>query len=330
MIIRDGRLYDASKVGMYAGATGRDLHIDQALSNITVGFRPQGMIWDQVFPVVPVGKQNDLYYVWNRANWLRRENAERSPKTQANRIDPQVSSDTYFARNYALGVETSWEDLDNADEPLEIRNSNSNLILDNLNLNAEFRMATTILNTANVGSSNTLANNYDVAAATTPITDMDNGLESIRSVTGYNANLALFGPLTWRRFRRHPDVISFIRGTGDSVGGGGVTEQQVANAWNLSRVLVGNAIQNTAAEGAAGTFSDVWSNHIALLHVAANPGRMTPTYGYTFQWKPAGFPAPFTVRRYDEEKIMAEVQEVHHFQDEKVVSTVLGFLIIGG
>ena len=330
MIIRNPGLYDASKLGVYAGAVGRDLHIDAILSDITIGFRPQGMIWDQVFPVIQVPKQNNVYYVWNRANWLRRENAERAPLTQANQIDPQVSSDTYFARNFALGVKTSWEDLDNADDALEFRNSNSNLILDNLNLNAEFRMATAILNTSNVGSSNTLANNYDVVAATTPITDMDNGLESIRSVTGYNANLGLFGPLTWRRFRRHPDVIDFIRGKGDNVGGGGVTEQQVANAWNLSRVLVGNAIQNTAAEGAAGTFSDVWSNHIALLHVAANPGRMTPTYGYTFQWKPAGFPAPFTVRRYDDEKIMAEVQEVHHFQDEKIVSTALGFLIIGG
>ena len=330
LITNNARLYDASKVGMYAGATGRDLHIDAVLSNITIGFRPTGMIWDRVFPIVTVGKQSDNYYVWNRANWLRRENAERSPKAQANRIDPQVSSDTYFAKNFALGIETSWEDLDNADDPLEIRNSNSNLIIDNLQLNAEVRMATAVCNTANVGSSNTLAANYDNVAATTPIQDMDDGIESIRSVTGLKANKAVFGPLTWRRFRRHPDVIDFIRGKGDNVGGGGVQLAQVANAWELDEALVGNAIQNTAAEGAAGTFSDVWSNHIAIMHVAASPGRMVPTFGYSFQWKPAGFPAPFTVRRYDEENKMLEVQEVHQFQDEKIVSTVCGFLIIGG
>lgn len=330
MIIKDARLYNASNEKWYAGASGRNLHIDAVLSNITFGIRPQGMIWDMLFPPVPVGKQSDTYYVWNTANMLRRENAERAPKTQANRIDLQVSSDTYFARNYALGIENSWEDLDNADDALELRMSSQNMIIDNLQLNAEFRMATAICNTANVGSSNTLAANYANVAATDPIGNIHDGQQSIRSVTGYKPNVAVFGPLTWDRFRRHPDVIAYVRGSGDSVGGGSVTEQQVANAFELSKVLVGNAIQNVAAEGAAASYSDVWSTHIALMYVAPNPGRMVPTYGYTFQWRPAGFPAPFTVRRFDEENKMLEVQEVHHFQDEKIVSTALGFLIVGG
>jgi hypothetical protein len=326
----NGNFFDASGLKMYAGATGRDLHIDGPLSQLTIGFRPQGMIWDQIMPVVAVPKQSDGYYVWPREDWFRAEAAHRAPKTRAKRINATVSTDTYFAKNFALGAETPWEDLDNADDQLQWRQSISNLIIDNLGLNAEIRMAGRICNTANVGSSNTLAANYSNVGASTPIDDMDNGRESIRSVTGYYPNEAVFGPLSWMRFRKHPDVIDFIRGKGDNIGGGGVTEQQVANAWNLSKVLVGAAIQNTAVEGAPGTYSDVWSNHIALLYVAPSPGIMVPTYGYTFQWKPAGFPAPFSVRRYDEVPEMQEVQEVHHFQDEKVVSTPLGYLIIGG
>jgi len=330
MITNDPRLFDASKVGMYANATGRDLHIDGLLSNLSIGYRPTGMIWDQIFPIVTVNKQSDGYPIWSRADLLRTENAVRAPKTRANRINASVSTDTYFAKNFALGIETSWEDLANADEAFGLRETNTNLVIDNLGLNAEVRIAARVCNTANVGSSNALAANYGNVGATTPIDDLDAGIESVRTQTGLRPNKAVFGPLTWMRFRKHADVIDFIRGKGDNVGGGGVTEAQVAAAWQFQSVLVGNAIQNTAQEGAAATMSDVWSNHIALLHVAARPNRMTPSFGYTFQWRPGGFPAPFTVRRYDEEPEMIEVQEVHHFQDEKVTGTELGFLIIGG
>lgn len=328
MHIRDARLFDARDARMY-GATGHDLHVDRMLSNITIGYRNSGMIWDKIFPVVPVQKQSDGYYVWPREAWFKANNAERAPKTRANRVEYTVSSDNYNARNYALGIETSWEDLDNADEPLNIRAMNSNFIIDNLGLNAEIRMAAKVLAAA-VGSTNTLANDYSNVSASTPIDDFDNAIESVRSTTGIVPNRVVMGPKVWLRLRKHPDLIDFIRGKGDNVGGGGVTLQQVAANWNLDQILIGTAIQNVADEGAPARYVDVWSNHIVFMHVAPNPGRMVPSFGYTFQYKPAGFPAPFVVRRYDEEPEMIEVQEVHHFQDEKIVASELGYTIIGG
>lgn len=328
MRTNDPRLYDASRD--YASVSGRDLHIDGLLSNLSIGYRSEGMIWDKIFPIVPVNKQSDGYPIWSRADFLRPENAVRAPKARANRITAGVSTDTYFAKNFALGIETAWEDLANADEAFGLREVNTNLIQDNLNMNAEIRMAGRVLNLAAVSSSQTLGSNYSNIGATNPIDDMDNGIEAVRTQTGLRPNKAIFGPQTWLRFRKHPDLIDFIRGKGDNVGGGGVTEAQVAAQWGLNEVLVGNGIQNTAQEGAAAVMSDIWSTHIVLMHVAARPNRMTPSFGYTFQWRPAGFPAPFTVRRYDEEPEMIEVQEVMHFQDEKIVAPELAFIIVGG
>jgi hypothetical protein len=326
MIINDARLFSVKE---YAGMTGRDIHIDAILSGMTLGYKPVGAIADRIFPVINVTKQSDGYYIWSRADKFRRPDAERAPKTLANRIDTKVSTDTYFAKNYALGVETSWEDLSNADAALELRSNNSDLIIDALTLNHEVRVANRICNTSNVGSSNSLASDYSNVGATAPIDDLDNGIESIRSVTGMTPNKAIFGPKSWMRFRKHPDVIDFVRGKGDNIGGGGVTLRQVADAWMLDEVLVGNAIVNTAAEGDTGVYSDVWSNHIALLYVAPRPGRMVATYGMTFAWQPAGFPARRAVRRYDDSPKMIEIQEVHEFQDEKITGTELGYLIIG-
>ena len=64
------------RIRIHAGDTGRDLHIDTPLTNLTIGYRPVGLIADQIYPIVPVTKQNDFYYVWPRQEWLRVRNAE--------------------------------------------------------------------------------------------------------------------------------------------------------------------------------------------------------------------------------------------------------------
>ena len=333
MITKDARLYEVAgnigRLATYAGATGRDLHIDAVLSNITVGFRAKDFIADQVFPVVPVQKESDFYYVWPKEEWFRLKNAERSRGTAAKKIMTTVSTDTYAVKNYALGIDAPFEDIANADAALDLQVNNANLIKDSLMLNWEDRLAVILGNTANHGSGTILAANYGDHGNTDPVADIDGGLEQIRAITGVEANVGIISMPSWRRMRRHPNLIEFIRGKGDNVGGGGVTLQQVANAFELEKVLIGKGIKNVAGEGESASMTDIWSNNIILLHVARSPGRMTPTYGYTFQWTPAGFPAPFTVRRFEDEKVMIETQEVHHFQDEKVVSTALGYIIQG-
>ena len=329
LITKDARLYEVSGniAKMYAGASGRDLHIDAVLSNLTIGFRPTGMIADQVFPVVNVDKETNFYYVWPREEWFRLKNSERSRGTAAKKINTTVSTDTYVVKNYALGIDVPYEDIGNADDALELQQSNANLIKDSLMLNWEDRLAVLLGNTANHGANNVLAQNYANQANTDPVADIDAGLETIRSTTGMEANVMIVSMPSWRRLRRHPNLIEYIRGKGDNVGGGGVTQQQVANAFEVSKVLIGRGIKNTAGEGEAGAYSDIWSQNIILMHVAPSPGRMVATYGYTFQWVPPGFPAAFTVRRLDDDRNMVETQELHHFQDEKICSTALGYII---
>ena len=322
MITQDPRIY--------AGATGRDLHIDTPLTNMTIGYRPQGMIADQILPVITVGKKNDGFYVWSKDEWLRLNSAHRAQGQPAKVINFQVSSDTYATLNYALRMDLDLEDVANADQALELRTSAANMVMDNLTMNWEDRIAVLLGNTTNHGSNETLAINYSVAESSTPIADLDDGIESVKSTTGYKPNKAIFGGQTWRRFRRHTDIIDFIRGKGDHVGGGGVTEAQVAGAFGFDQVLIGDGVKNLAGEGEPAAYTDIWSNTIALIHVPRAPGRMIPAYGYTFQWRPAGFPAPFVVDRYEIRERHVEAVEVHHWQDEKVTATALGYVIIGG
>ena len=323
---------DLAKPRVYAGAVGRDLHIDAALTNLTIGYRPQNLIADQIYPAVPVDKQNNVYYVWTQADFFTVSNAHRAPGAVAKRIGFDVSSQTYFCREYALAMDLPLEEIANADAALNLRSSAANFVFDHLSLAWEDRIAVALTTTTNVGSNVALAgtDRWSDKTNSDPVTNIFTGKESIRSTTGYEANKIIFSGAAWNNFRQHPDIIDFVRGQGDNTGGGPVTMQQVAAAFEVSQVLVGKGVKNTADEGAPAAYTDIWSTACVILHVAANPGLMIPTHGYTFQWTPEGLPGPLAVDRYSERKTKSETVEVSHYQDERIIAANLGYLIVGG
>lgn len=321
------------RIKSYAGATGRDLHIDAPLSNITIAIRPRGLIADQVYPQVPVDKQSGLYYVWTTAELLRVPDVVRASTSPAKRIGLAVGSQTYFAKNYALAAELPYGDIANADAALRLRESAASRIVDGLTMAWEDRLAVTLTTTTNVTSAVDLTAagqfRWDDHVNGAPVEDFFIGKEAIRQRTGYDPNEWIFSGHAWARFARHPDVVKYIRGAGDNVGGGMVTQQQVANAFEVEKVLVGKGIKNTADEDAPAVLTDIWSTAAVLLYVAQAPGIMVPTHGYSFVWQPEGFPGPMATERRRDDNSKVEIVETHQFQDENVTATDLGYLIVG-
>src|ERR1700740_1653411 len=97
-------------------AVGQDLHINKVITQMAIGYRPRGAIADQIFPVVTVAKQSDLYNIWSRQEALTVEETSRAPGTYARSITRSVSSASYYAKNYALATPITDEDLANMDE----------------------------------------------------------------------------------------------------------------------------------------------------------------------------------------------------------------------
>ena len=317
-------------VRAYAGATGRDLHIDVPLSNISINYEPQGLIAPMIYPIVNVEKETGVYYVWAKAENMRVHNAVRARGMEANRITLDVSSDTYAIRNYALAMDIPYEDLANADASLQLRSSAVRRVVSGLNLAWEDREAVTLTTTTNMTSSTVLSNAWSDADNSTPVDDIYAGYNAIRRASGYTPNVAIFSHPSWINFMKHPDVIDFIRGKGDNVGGGGVTEGQVASVFGFDRILIGRGQKTVTAEGAAtATFADIWSTSCILLYVNPTPGLLEPSHGYTFRWTPEGFPGPLAVETYDNRRPKTEPVETHMFQDEKTVGPDLGYLIVG-
>jgi len=309
-------------------------HVDHFLTNVLVGYRPQGLIADQVYPVLTVKKESNIFAKVNKGDWFRRPVTLRAPGATANEVSFTVSSDRYQVHNYELATVVPWETIDNADDPYMPMTRASEFLTDQLKLDNEIRVRTQIA--ADVGSTTTLtgADAWDQFGTSDPLTDIDTAKEAIRSTTGYRPNVCICGVKTWEKLKRHPDI---VRGIYPGAGVGGVAnESQFANLIGVSKMLVPEPIYNTADEGPATTdaFVDVWSSDFTLLYVAPNPGIMIPTFGYQFNWTGANIgnnrPTVFAVRRRRNEKRKSEELEAGYYADEKLVAAELGFNIKTG
>ncbi len=117
-----------------------------------------------------------------------------------------------------------------------------------------------------------------------PVATVDTGMEAIRRATGMNPNVIVLPAGVYRVARRHPRVRSAFGG----VNAGSLGVQQLAQAFDIPRVVVAGAVsaataEPIAAEAPAGVFSDVWGRDVILAYAPERPSGMEePSFGYTY------------------------------------------------
>ena len=312
------------------GLTARDVHVDVPLSNIAVeAFATGDFIGSQLFPVVDVRKQSDLYYTIAKNSWLRVPSTTlRAPKTSPGRVEFEVSSDAYYAANYALASENAHEVIANADDPIQLRARTTRFLVDMLMRDQENRIANKVTSITNIGSGALLTggakwSNY---VSSDPVADVTTGHAFIRANTGLLANTALMDFDTYQTVRRHPVLLDMYKYTQ----GGLVNDAELKSVFRVDNILVSNAIRNAALENATASLVNIWGNNFLLCHVSQNPtGMRTATFGLAFRWLSPDLPAPWGVRVYNDadpgKKV--EIVEASYYQAEKIVAPQLAYLV---
>lgn len=313
-------------------STGRTLHVDVPLSNVLINRRPSGFVADQFIPVVPVGKQSDMYFKFRHGEWARYEAGltYRAPRTEARKVHFSVASDNYFAKNYALGTDLAAEDVVNTDVILNWAENHGKFLMDRLMTDYEWRIAQFATNSSNVRTVTLTACGW-VNQSAPIVTELLTAKENIRIATGRMPN-TLVVPETLRRYITvNSQVCSILFG---SNGGMATVEQLAGLIGGISKVIVPSAQANTFAEaetinGSWG-YTDVWGrDSIWLAYTDTMPLKETDTWIQAFRWTDPQLGVPFALERfpYDPKKKMYEMS-VGYYQDEKVVSTDLATRII--
>ena len=312
------------------GLGARDVHIDVPLSNIAVeAFSTGDFIGMQLFPVVDVRKQSDKYYTITKNSWLRTPSSTlRGPKQSPVRVEFDVSSDSYFADNYALASENAHEVLANADDPIQLRARTTRFLVDMLMRDQEVRVANQVTSITNIGSGVSLtgANKWSNYLSSDPVADVTTGHAFIRQNTGLLANTMLMDFDTYQTVRRHPILLDMYKYTQ----GGLVNDAELKSVFKVDKILVSNAIRNAARENATASLVNIWGNNCLLCHVAPiATGLRTATFGLAFRWLNPELPAPWGVRVYNDPDPgkKTEILEAGYYQDEKIVAAQLAYLV---
>lgn len=100
-----------------------NVHFDVALTMISLAYKNEMFCADEVFPVVPVDKRSDKYFIYNKDTFLRSSGKDaqgkpqsiRRPGSRSTRFDYDLSNQSYFCEQLAkhhpvLDAELKYED----------------------------------------------------------------------------------------------------------------------------------------------------------------------------------------------------------------------------
>jgi hypothetical protein len=314
--------------------TSSQVHVDAILTNISVAYlqRAESFIADKVFPVVPVDKQSDKYFVYSKNDWLRDEARVRTDGTESVGSGYNITTDNYYADVFAIHKDIGDQTRANADAPINVDREAAEFVTHRLLTSREIQFVTDFMTTGKwsvdvtgVAASPTTNQTIQWSDYTNsdPIEDIEAGKASILSTTGLEANTLVLGYDVFRRLKNHPDLVDRIKYTSSQT----ITEDMLARMFDIERVLVSKSVKATNAEGATGAYSFTTGKTALLAHVAPNPGILTPSAGYTFSWTGVSQGLGLTIgtSSFRLESLRATRVEAELAFDNKVVASDLGY-----
>jgi len=316
----------AHKMMQFAQPTAGDVHIDVALSNISTGYKNTGYIADRVFPLVRSDKQSNKYFTWTKDFWFRNYVQKRTPGDIYPEGGLELSSDSFFCDIFHLAFPLTDEETANQDEAVELETTGSEWLADQFMLNREAKIVADFFKTGVWANETTLAgtDQWSDFANSDPENDILTGRQTIQKATAQKVSQLVMGVEVRDQLAQHPLLLEKFKYTSVAI----LSDSQIAQALGVPSLLVGEAVDNSAVEGATFVGEYMWGKNAMLIHVPTSPGRRTPSAGYTFWWDANGQQMMVPISRIREDNRDRDLLKAKHAFDQKAVGTDLGYIIL--
>ena len=302
--------------------------VDVPLTNVSVAYLQSDthFVARQVFPMVPVEKQTDRYYIYDLEDFNRDEAKVRADATESAGSGYGLSTAQYSCDVFALHKDIGSQVRANADAAINPDRDATLWLTQRMLIRLEKQWATDYFTTSVWGTDSTPTNLWSDYTASDPVEDVETGKATILTATGQMPNTLVLGYHTYRRLRNHPDVIERIKYT-QFAGTRTITPSLLAAVFDVERVLVSMATNDTAVENETASMALLFGKHALLCHSASSPGLLTPSAGYVFSWRGVsqGMGSDVAIKRFYMQEKDADRVEAQMAFDCKVVSSSLGY-----
>lgn len=270
--------------------TMQNAHVDRALTNISVSYLQEAaaFIADKVFPIVPVKRQSDIFYIYNKGDFMRDEAKVRGAATESAGGDYGVeAADPYYCRKHAFHKDVTPEERANYDEPLDADTDATDFVTQKMLIRREMQWASNFFTTGvwgtEIAGGDAAAENVAVKwslPTSNPIKDITEAGVKMAATTGYKPNTLVLSPYAFNALKNHEDILDRIKYTQKGI----VTEDLLATLFEVEHVYVAWSVVNTAAKGASDAVDFIMGKHALLCYSNPRPALRKPSAGYIFAW----------------------------------------------
>lgn len=270
--------------------TMQTAHIDRALTNTSVAYMQDAsaFIADKVFPIVKVKRQSDVFYVYNKGDFMRDEAQLRGGATESAGGDYGVeANDPYYCRKHAFHKDVTPEERANYDEPLNADTDATDFVTQKMLIRREMEWATKFFKAGiwgrEIAGGDAIADNVVISwdkPTSDPIGDVTGAGVTMASETGYKPNTLVLSPFAFNALKNHEDILDRIKYTQKGI----VTADLLATLFEVSTVLVAWSVVNSAAKGANDSVGFIMGKHALLCYSAPTAALKKPSAGYIFAW----------------------------------------------
>lgn len=317
--------------------TPGDVHVNQPLTNISIAFlqNASNFVSSRVFPNIPVSKQADRYYTYDRGDFNRDEMELRAPSSESAgggyKLD---NTPSYYAPVYAFHKDIPDQVRANADAVLSPDREATAFVTHKALIKREKMWVSKYFNTGIWSFNRTGVAGSPGASevkqwndtTSTPIANVRAMKRAIAESTGFEPNKLVVGRPVYDALIDHPEIVDRIK-YGQTAGAPAMSSAQVlAQLFDVGEVLVMNAIENTGKEGQSNSHSFIGGKAALLCYAAPAPGLMTPSAGYTFSWNGLlGSGAEGNrISTFRMEHLKSDRVEIEMSFDQKLISADLG------
>jgi hypothetical protein len=285
----------------------------------------KGFIGQQVLPIMSVALQTANFSKIKVKSLLTERNTLRAPGGGYSRQDWEFEQDSYATKEY--GAEEVLDDRERAiyRYTIDFERIASMRAMDAILRDYEKRVAAAVFNA--VTFTPVPVTTEWSKTNSTPVADVLANTTTFKGQMGRLPNALIISDKVLRNLQLNEEIIDRLKysGVDDPKK---VTLQMLAALFNLDKIIVPNAMRNSANPGQAAAFADIWDDEYAMLCVIATSQDLKePCLGRTFHFTGDGSSESGTFETYRYEPNRSDIMRCRHDVQEKILYTAAGLLM---
>lgn len=312
-----------------SGATLRQ-DLGQVAYEYSIDAANAGFIGTQIMPIFDTAVQTANYPVITKESLLSLPDTKRAARSAYARSDYEFDDGTFACKEF--GWEEAVDDTEAAlyrnffDAEVVATQRATGILL----RNQEKRIADKLTDTGTFGTHN-VSVKWNVAATADPRSDVRDAGISIFNSNGLEPNAFICSKKTLDLIlmsAKFQDATKYT--TAALLAPLEEQKRLVAMYLGIERVIVGNAVYNSAKKGAAFTAATIWPDAKGIVARISTDGQnlKEACIGRTFLWTEDS-PQNLTTEQYREDQTRSDIYRVRHNVDECFVFTGAAYLLSG-